>query len=832
MAELSEEIKDLERSAAYNILDELYRNSSISKAEMDLYKSKYAKLHEMVIQTFENEQNFVTRAKQLNQRLMQEKIKLEKTTLESQEDQNTIEQLMHQKFEIEQEYQVAQDREMMLQIQISELDHDRTEKQEQLREKEIEREKEALPKLQRAREEIELINKESEVLKTRKESYQEKLEEYNARLKEVEQEMENNRDICKVYDSELNKIKEDPERIQKQAQRGGQVPSSFISSTPAMAGNSLHVVLSSLAGDELCTVDVPGNSKASELKDFMAREVQVSPYTFKLITVGSGITVEGNGRVESLADGGRIDLTMVKIATWASCLGLFFTWQRMTKYRFLRANFIPMSGLLAPALKSDLSEGQIYVTLKEQGIMAVPKGGCVWDIGANDGVWNSNSFYLINYLNYSAVLFEPEAEVFLSLRKRYATADSPFAGRVQLYNTALLKSADVMEYRVFPASLESTLVKSRRQYDSQPDYQYHVAGADARIVCDQHKEYLKTGRCGEKSAFSVLSIDAEGSDRSIFSRIHELGCRFDLVIIEAAGEDLDGIPTPDSQGYLQLQSKGDGSPRSDSARRSRLTATVAILLFTAVVAGFFHFPYGLLVWYVVYLVEALFFNPTAKGLMRLKQTECILDYIDDIKACRPAPEIKAQCYHMETRTRHTTNQDGTTRTETYSERVDTASFTERLMVAHWDDVVDGLSFLEENRGYFPLLHVHFEIQWQAGDAETHRSHERQRQTLKNRAAAADPWEEADEETADFQHSVSPFFRVSVMRIRFPKENVYSEKYQDDMYEYRHVIMNEATAHKVWMLTDFMSRLMPEQEWRAVGVDQQTRGWIHYDAWSC
>jgi len=219
MAELSEEIKDLERSAAYNILDELYRNSSISKAEIDLYKSKYAKLHEMVIQTFENEQNFVTRAKQLNQRLMQEKIKLEKTTLESQEDQNTIEQLMHQKFEIEQEYQVAQDKEMMLQIQISELDHDRTEKQEQLREKEIEREKEALPKLQKAREEIELINKESEVLKSRKEVYQEKLEEYNGRLKEVEQEMENNRDICKVYDSELNKIKEDPERIQKQAEK-------------------------------------------------------------------------------------------------------------------------------------------------------------------------------------------------------------------------------------------------------------------------------------------------------------------------------------------------------------------------------------------------------------------------------------------------------------------------------------------------------------------------------------------------------------------------------------------------------------------------------------
>eukprot|EP00438_Fugacium_kawagutii_P002313 Skav226072 [mRNA] locus=scaffold211:867605:877826:- [translate_table: standard] len=60
------------------------------------------------------------------------------------------------------------------------------------------------------------MRRESEILKTRKENYQEKLEEYNARLKEVEQEMENNRDICKVYDSELTKIKEDPERIKKQ----------------------------------------------------------------------------------------------------------------------------------------------------------------------------------------------------------------------------------------------------------------------------------------------------------------------------------------------------------------------------------------------------------------------------------------------------------------------------------------------------------------------------------------------------------------------------------------------------------------------------------------
>ena len=32
------------------------------------------------------------------------------------------------------------------------------------------------------------------------------------------------------------------------------------------------------------------------------------------------------------------------------------------------------------------------------------------------------------------------------------------------------------------------------------------------------------------------------------------------------------------------------------------------------------------------------------------------------QACRPLPEVKAQCYHTETRTRTVTNRDGTTRT--------------------------------------------------------------------------------------------------------------------------------------------------------------------------
>ncbi|CAB0033172.1 unnamed protein product [Trichogramma brassicae] len=50
---------------------------------------------------------------------------------------------------------------------------------------------------------------------------------------------------------------------------------------------------------------------------------------------------------------------------------------------------------------------------------------------------------------------------------------------------------------------------------------------------------------------------------------------------------------------------------------------------------------------------------------------------------------------------------------------------------------------------------------------------------------------------------------------------YSEKYSDDQYEYRHVILPIELGRKVPK-----SHLMTESEWRNLGV-QQSPGWVHY-----
>lgn len=51
---------------------------------------------------------------------------------------------------------------------------------------------------------------------------------------------------------------------------------------------------------------------------------------------------------------------------------------------------------------------------------------------------------------------------------------------------------------------------------------------------------------------------------------------------------------------------------------------------------------------------------------------------------------------------------------------------------------------------------------------------------------------------------------------------YSEKYKDDVYEYRHVILPRSIAKKL----PSPMRLMTEDEWREIGV-RQSQGWVHY-----
>mmetsp|Transcript_31492 Transcript_31492/g.78913 ORF Transcript_31492/g.78913 Transcript_31492/m.78913 type:complete len:101 (+) Transcript_31492:173-475(+) len=55
----------------------------------------------------------------------------------------------------------------------------------------------------------------------------------------------------------------------------------------------------------------------------------------------------------------------------------------------------------------------------------------------------------------------------------------------------------------------------------------------------------------------------------------------------------------------------------------------------------------------------------------------------------------------------------------------------------------------------------------------------------------------------------------------PPNVQYSDRYYDDIYEYRHVVLPQELAR---MLPK--GKLLSEMEWRLLGV-QQSPGWVHY-----
>ena len=56
---------------------------------------------------------------------------------------------------------------------------------------------------------------------------------------------------------------------------------------------------------------------------------------------------------------------------------------------------------------------------------------------------------------------------------------------------------------------------------------------------------------------------------------------------------------------------------------------------------------------------------------------------------------------------------------------------------------------------------------------------------------------------------------------YPKEIEYSDKYTDNYYEYRHVLLPKEIFKKLPA-----KMLLSESEWRTIGV-QQSKGWVNY-----
>jgi len=76
---------------------------------------------------------------------------------------------------------------------------------------------------------------------------------------------------------------------------------------------------------------------------------------------------------------------------------------------------------------------------------------------------------------------------------------------------------------------------------------------------------------------------------------------------------------------------------------------------------------------------------------------------------------------------------------------------------------------------------------------------------------------------EFETVVREPIQLIASSLTMAQDIEYSKKYQDDKYEYRHVILPKEVAKKI----PEPLKLLSEHEWRSLGV-QQSLGWVHYE----
>ena len=121
---------DISNSPAFVALDALLMEGKLSQAVVDMYKSKYAQLHDYVIQTYEREKNLLTRAKVLNQELLGERIQLEKQSIHRHEELQALTNLEKEKELALKELHDCEERDMILQYELSHLEMENKESEE------------------------------------------------------------------------------------------------------------------------------------------------------------------------------------------------------------------------------------------------------------------------------------------------------------------------------------------------------------------------------------------------------------------------------------------------------------------------------------------------------------------------------------------------------------------------------------------------------------------------------------------------------------------------------------------------------------------------------
>lgn len=209
--------QNVENSTAYATLDELKSSGDLTPANVEVYKSKYATLQEAVVEIFEDETSLMKRAKVLNQELLGERIKLEKLGYRRGEEETVTQSLHKQREEALKEVDECNERDQVLQFELQELERTKADLQRDVEQMRQENAAMVQPELLRLQEESNNLRQQLTQQENHIEGETKRKDEFAQKIEQLRDLREDLNETRAAERHTLNKLRNDPERIRKQA---------------------------------------------------------------------------------------------------------------------------------------------------------------------------------------------------------------------------------------------------------------------------------------------------------------------------------------------------------------------------------------------------------------------------------------------------------------------------------------------------------------------------------------------------------------------------------------------------------------------------------------
>lgn len=210
-------IVDMSNSAAFVLLNDLVSTGKLSKEDAGALKEQYEQLHTSTLDMYQEEKSSIKKAKQLNQDLLAEKIKLEKLKIRKHEESQNTGGLQKERESTARELSALMEKGSALHVQVASEERAKSELERRLEQVRRDNAELVKPEFDQAHERIRGLEEELARQELALDASKAEQETQRARDRELQQAAEDLTESKLQLKQMLNKIKADPDRIRKQA---------------------------------------------------------------------------------------------------------------------------------------------------------------------------------------------------------------------------------------------------------------------------------------------------------------------------------------------------------------------------------------------------------------------------------------------------------------------------------------------------------------------------------------------------------------------------------------------------------------------------------------